>query len=136
MKRALGAALLGLLLSGCAPSAAVRLGQAMGVTLYLPTALPAGLHFSQARKVGPRMAYVVYTAQKASLAIFESPETIAPPPGAAAANGGLEAVIVQRGQTVRTLLVQLPHAYCELVATGLASKDLKTIEKSLQEYAP
>ncbi|MDA8345987.1 MAG: hypothetical protein M0Z66_10955 [Thermaerobacter sp.] len=137
MKRLLWIALISLALGGCAPSVVARLGQAAHMTLYLPTNLPQGLRFADGRRIGKRMIYLHYTAARRALVLFESPDPIAPPPGAKLGKSGIwEAVSVVRGQTVRSLLLHRKQTYVEAVATGLTQVDLNAVQNSLQAHHP
>jgi hypothetical protein len=133
----LAAAAAAVLLAGCGTSAAMRLGQAAHMTIYLPQKLPAGMQYAGGRSIGKQMLYLRYTAARKALVLFESPNPIAAPPGASEQGSGIwVAVSVVNGQTVRSLLLRRPHAYVEAVATGLTSADLEIVQNSLQEYVP
>ena len=137
MKRLLALAWVAALLGGCGLSPALQAGQAAHVTLYLPGALPHGLRYRSARRIGPHMVYLDYGAARRTLVLFESPEPIAPPPGAVQAGANAwEAVAVVRGETVRSLLLRRPQTYIEAVATGLSAADLRIVQDSLQAHAP
>ncbi len=138
MKRLLMvAAAAAVLLAGCGASPAMRLGQAANMTVYLPRKLPAGMRYAGGRSIGRQMLYLRYAAAHKALVLFESPNPIAAPPGAAQQGAGSwEAVSVVNGQTVRSLLLRRPHAYVEAVATGLTAAELEIVQNSLQEYVP
>lgn len=137
MRRLWPLLLLAALLTGCGVPAGARLGQAAHVTVYLPTRLPKGLRYAGGKSIGKGMVYLRYAAKRRTLALFESPNPIALPPGSSQDGKGVwEAVAIVEGKTVRSLLLRRPRAYVEAVATGLSAADLKVVQDSLRAYAP
>ncbi len=136
--RLVAACLLGgLLMAACAPAAAVRVGRQIGASVYLPTSLPSGMRLSDVQQIGRHMAWLSYKGGQGKLSIFESPEPIAPPPGALRDKQGMwEATSLVGGQTMETALLGLRGAYVEVMAVGMTQEAFKGILGHWQKVGP
>jgi len=124
-------------LAGCAPAAVTRVARQVGASLYVPAKLPSGMRLAGAQRIGPRMAYIAYSAGTASLGILESPDPIAPPPGSEKGSDGVWRGFAQAGgQETETVLMHLPGAYVEVLAAGIAPQGVDNLAAEWTKVAP
>ncbi len=127
----------GLTLSACAPGAVVRVGRELGATLYLPQGMPQGMTLAGVRRLGPHMAALSYKGDGRIVSIFESPEPIAPPPGATRDRQGVwRGVAVVDGTLTMSRLIHLPGAFIEVMAVGIGEKSLDRLDKDWRPISP
>jgi len=139
VKRRLWAACLlgGLLLAACAPSDAVRVGRQIGAALYLPTSLPSGMRLASVQRIGPHMAFLSYRGGRGAMSIFESPQPIAPPPGATRDKHGVwRAAAVVGGQPQLSALMRLHGEFVEVIAVGVGEDGLAQLMQNWQRVGP
>ncbi len=139
MKARLGAVCLlgGLLLAACAPAAAVRVGRQIGASLYLPTSLPSGVRLRKVQRIGPHMAWLTYKGGQGSLSIFESPDPIAPPPGASRDKHGVwQASSLVGGRPMHTALLRLSGEFVEVMAVGWSEQSFADLTGKWQRVGP
>ena len=129
--------LAGLALSACAPAAAVRVGRQIGASIYLPTRLPSGMRLGKVQRIGSHMAWLSFEGGEGLLSVFESPDAIAPPPGAVRDKQGLwRASSLVGGLVQRTALLHLQGAYVEVMAIGIGGASFAKVTGSWQRVGP
>lgn len=127
----------GVLLSACAPAAAVRVGRQIGATLYLPQSLPPGMRLTTVQRIGAHMAWLSYHGDGGALSIFESPEPIAPPPGASRDKHGVwQVVALVGGQRTRSMLIRLPGQFVEAMAVGVGQASFAKLAQHWRRVSP
>ncbi len=139
MKAWLWAACLlgGLVLAACAPADAVRVGRQIGATLYLPTSLPSGMRLASVQAIGPHMAFLSYRGGPGGMSIFESPQPIAPPPGATRDKHGVwRGTAVVGGRPQASALMRLHGEFVEVIAVGVSEDRLANLMRSWQPVSP
>lgn len=110
---------------------------AIQAPIYLPRRLPAGIHLRSARRLGQRMAYILYAgADGRSISLFESPDPIARPPGARRLPGGMLASVRGRGTgQVTSIWLRRPGAYVQVMGAGLSLRTARDVALSLAPTA-
>ena len=126
------ATLMGGIVAGCTPRQVGQVATAIHAQLYLPRALPSGVRFESARRLGPHMAFILYRGSHGrSLSIFESPEPIARPPGAAPSGGLYELVQSAGTGPVTSIWLHRPGAYVQMMGANIERAETESAARSL-----